>query len=56
MYGNEHLNNVGPKQTKNNPFRSLGDPRRVKIPKEQSESVYRRRSDNTMVIRKSRKG
>jgi stringent starvation protein B len=60
VYGNEqyivHLNNVGPKQTKDNPFRFLGYPRRVNIPKEQSESVYRRRTDNTMVIRNSTKG
>ena len=28
----------------------------LKIPKEQSESVYRRRTDNTMANRKSTKG
>ena len=28
----------------------------LKIPKGQSESVYRRRTDNTMAIRKSTKG
>ena len=28
----------------------------LKIPKEQSESVYRRRTDNTMAKRKSTKG
>ena len=32
------------------------DKKSVKIPKGQSESVYRRRTDNTMAKRKSTKG
>jgi hypothetical protein len=36
--------------------KSVDDKKRVKIPKGQSESVYRRRTDNTMAKRKSTKG
>jgi hypothetical protein len=38
-----------------NPFYKYQYKKSLKIPKEQSESVYRRRTDNTMANRKSTK-
>ena len=59
MYGNEqyivHLNNVGPKQTTNNPFSFLGYPRRVNIPKEQSESYIEEEQTTQWLLEKVQK-